>query len=58
MTEENEDNQLRSTYGPAWQRLPSASLNMEIKNRINAYKGNMKSALQTDSVVDTNLKTL
>jgi hypothetical protein len=58
MTEENEDNHLRGAYGPAWQRLPSASLNMDIKNRVNAYKGNMTAALQTDAVVDTNLKTL
>lgn len=31
---------------------------MDIKNRINSYKGNLKAAQQTDIVIDSNLKTL
>ncbi len=58
MVEENDDNQIRSSYGPRWQRLPSASLNMDIKNRIKSYQGNLKAALTTDVTIENNLKTL
>jgi len=55
LTEETEDNSIRSQYGPRWQRLPSASLNMDIKNRINSYKDNLEKAIQTDSAVEQSM---
>ena len=58
LTEEGEDNSIRSQYGPKWQRLPSASLNMDIKNRINSYKDNLEKALTTDSQIEANLATI
>lgn len=53
--EENEDASLRAVYGVKWQRLPSTSLNSEIKSRVEAYKGNLDKAFETDSTVESNL---
>ena len=53
--EENEDSSLRAIYGSKWQRLPSSSLNAEIKTRIEAYKANLDKAFETDSTVESNL---
>jgi len=58
LTEEAEDNQIRSQYGPKWQRLPSASLNMDIKNRINSYKANLETAIKTDSAVEQSMAAM
>ncbi len=58
LTEEAEDNSIRSQYGPKWQRLPSASLNMDIKNRINSYRDNLTKALTTDTAVEQSMATI
>jgi programmed cell death 6-interacting protein len=56
--EENEDNNMRSTYGQQWGRLPSSSLNGEIKTRIESYKGNLDKAYETDTTVENNLEVI
>lgn len=55
VAEENDDNDMRTTYGSKWQRLPSSSLNTEIKSRIESYRGNLDKAFETDSTVESNL---
>ena len=56
--EENEDNDMRTTYSTKWQRLPSSSLNGEIKTRIESYKANLDKAFETDSTVESNLEII
>jgi len=46
---------MRTTYGSKWQRLPSSSLNGEIKSRIESYRSNLEKAFETDSTVESNL---
>jgi programmed cell death 6-interacting protein len=53
--EENDDNDMRTTYGAQWQRLPSSSLNGEIRTRIESYKANLDKAFETDATVESNL---
>lgn len=53
--EENDDSTMRATHGARWQRLPSSSLNGEIKTRIESYKANLDKAFSTDSTVETNV---
>lgn len=49
---------MRATYAAQWQRLPSSSLNGEIKTRIESYKGNLDKAFETDSTVESNLEAI
>ena len=56
--EENDDNEMRTTYGSKWQRLPSSSLNGEIKTRIVSYKDNLDKAFETDATVESNLEII
>lgn len=56
LDEENEDSSMRASYGSKWQRLPSSSLNGEIKSRIDSYKANLEKAYETDSTVENNLE--
>jgi len=56
--EENEDSSMRAAYGARWQRLPSSSLNSEIKTRIESYKGNLDKAFETDSTVESNIAAI
>jgi len=53
--EENDDSSMRATYGAQWQRLPSSSLNSEIRTRISSYKQNLDKAFETDATVEGNL---
>lgn len=56
--EENEDNSMRAIYGKNWHRLPSSSLNGEIKSRLESYKGNLEKAFETDSTVESNIEII
>lgn len=56
--EENDDSSMRANYGSKWQRLPSSSLNGEIKTRIESYKGNLEKAYETDDTVENNLEII
>lgn len=58
LQEEGDDNTMRATYGSRWQRLPSSSLNGEIKSRVDAYKGNLEKAFETDSTVEENIEVI
>lgn len=49
---------MRTSYGSKWQRLPSGSLNSEIKVRIDSYKKNLEIAFETDSTVESNLEII
>lgn len=56
--EENDDSSMRAAYGSRWQRLPSSSLNGEIKSRIESYKANLDKAYETDSTIENNLDVI
>ncbi|CAI2387221.1 unnamed protein product [Moneuplotes crassus] len=58
MDEEQEDAALKATYGKSWNRLPSTSLNSEMKSRIESYNANLQKAMETDATVESNVEAI
>lgn len=47
--EEEEDASMRTNYGPAWNRLPSANLNQTLRKQLDYYNGKLEQGRKTDA---------
>eukprot|EP00742_Colponemidia_sp_Colp-10_P002769 GILJ01002959.1.p1 GENE.GILJ01002959.1~~GILJ01002959.1.p1 ORF type:complete len:715 (-),score=121.34 GILJ01002959.1:1127-3271(-) len=51
LEEEREDMEMAARFGPQWNRLPSSSLNTQLKQDINRYRDKLQQATNADNIV-------